>query len=139
MTLRRRRDVWDLVVIGGGIAGLTAAWHGMRRGLATALFEPAPGYGGPTQAVAVCYISNLGNTSVSFTSARIYKEFGVAVPLVTSNCGTLTSQASCRYVANIANSVAHWCRADVSSKGNLRGRLEIRNGSAQVLSTESMR
>ena len=103
------------------------------------LFGSAPGYGGPTQAVAVCYISNLGNTSVTFTSARIYKEFGVTVPLGTSNCGTLTSQASCRYVANIASSVAHWCRADVSSKGNLRGRLEIRNGSAQVLSTESMR
>ncbi|MGH8666388.1 MAG: NAD(P)/FAD-dependent oxidoreductase [Burkholderiales bacterium] len=51
MTLRRRRDVWDLVVIGGGIAGLTAAWHGMRRGLATALFEPAPGYGGQVATV----------------------------------------------------------------------------------------
>jgi thioredoxin reductase (NADPH) len=51
MTLRRRRDVWDLVVIGGGIAGLTAAWHGRRRGLATALFEPAPGYGGQVATV----------------------------------------------------------------------------------------
>jgi thioredoxin reductase (NADPH) len=51
MTLRRRRDIWDLVVIGGGIAGLTAAWHGMRRGLATALFEPAAGYGGQVATV----------------------------------------------------------------------------------------
>jgi thioredoxin reductase (NADPH) len=51
MTLRRRRDIWDLVVIGGGIAGLTAAWHGMRRGLATALFEPGPGYGGQVATV----------------------------------------------------------------------------------------
>ncbi|MPZ43852.1 MAG: FAD-dependent oxidoreductase [Betaproteobacteria bacterium] len=51
MTSRRRRDVWDLVVIGGGIAGLTAAWHGMRRGLATALFEPGPGYGGQVATV----------------------------------------------------------------------------------------
>ena len=46
MSLRRRHDVWDLVVVGGGIAGLTAASHAMRRGLATALFESAPGYGG---------------------------------------------------------------------------------------------
>lgn len=46
MTLRRRRDVWDLALIGGGIAGLTAAWHAMRRGLSVVLFEPAPGYGG---------------------------------------------------------------------------------------------
>ncbi|MCC7079518.1 MAG: FAD-dependent oxidoreductase [Burkholderiales bacterium] len=51
MTLRRRRDVWDLVVIGGGIAGLTAAWHGMRRGLATALFERSSGYGGQVATV----------------------------------------------------------------------------------------
>ncbi len=53
MTLRRRRDIWDLVVIGGGIAGLTAAWHAMRRGLATALFEPGPGYGGQVATVNV--------------------------------------------------------------------------------------
>src|SRR5690606_11799235 len=51
VTLRRRRDIWDLVVIGGGIAGLTAAWHAMRRGLATALFEPGPGYGGQVATV----------------------------------------------------------------------------------------
>src|SRR5690606_13546112 len=51
MSLRRRRDVWDLIVIGGGIAGLTAAWHAMRRGLATALFEPGPGYGGQVATV----------------------------------------------------------------------------------------
>ena len=103
------------------------------------IFGSAPSYGGPAQTVAVCYISNLGGSSVTFSSARVYKEFGVSVPLVTSNCGTLGPQASCRYVASIINSVAHWCRADVSSKANLRGRLELRNSSAQVLSTEAMR
>jgi thioredoxin reductase (NADPH) len=46
MRLRRRRDIWDLVVIGGGVAGLTAAWHGVRCGLATALFEGAAVHGG---------------------------------------------------------------------------------------------
>ncbi|MGE5526904.1 MAG: NAD(P)/FAD-dependent oxidoreductase [Rhodospirillaceae bacterium] len=46
MKPRRRRDIWDVVIIGGGIAGLTAAWHAARRGLATALFEGAPAHGG---------------------------------------------------------------------------------------------
>ena len=53
MTLRRRRDVWDLAIVGGGIAGLTAAWHAMRRGLAACLFEPQPGYGGQVATVNV--------------------------------------------------------------------------------------
>ena len=46
MRLRRRRDVWDVVVVGGGIAGLTAAWHAVRRGLATVLFEGEAAHGG---------------------------------------------------------------------------------------------
>lgn len=46
MRLRRRRDIWDVVVVGGGIAGLTAALQAVRRGLTTALFESAPAHGG---------------------------------------------------------------------------------------------
>lgn len=46
MAIRRRRNVWDLVVIGGGLAGLTAAWHASRRGLSVALFESQPLFGG---------------------------------------------------------------------------------------------
>jgi len=46
MRLRRRRNIWDVAVIGGGITGLTAAWHAMRRGLTTTLFEGAPAHGG---------------------------------------------------------------------------------------------
>jgi len=46
VTLRRRHDIWDIAIVGGGIAGLTAAWHAMRRGMAPCLFEPQPGFGG---------------------------------------------------------------------------------------------
>ncbi|MBI4195586.1 MAG: FAD-dependent oxidoreductase [Betaproteobacteria bacterium] len=53
MAQRRRRDIWDLVVVGGGIAGLTAAWHAARRGLAAALFEAQPGCGGQVATVNV--------------------------------------------------------------------------------------
>ena len=46
MALRRRRDIWDVIIIGGGIAGLTAAWHASRRGLSVALLEAQPACGG---------------------------------------------------------------------------------------------
>ena len=39
MSLRRRRDIWDVVVVGGGIGGLAAAWYAARRGLPTAVLE----------------------------------------------------------------------------------------------------
>ncbi|RPI46137.1 MAG: NAD(P)/FAD-dependent oxidoreductase [Betaproteobacteria bacterium] len=51
MTSRRRHDIWDVAIVGGGIAGLTAAWHATRRGLAVCLFEPQPGYGGQVSTV----------------------------------------------------------------------------------------
>jgi thioredoxin reductase (NADPH) len=43
--------MWDVVVVGGGIAGLTAAWYAARRGLATALFEAQPHCGGQVATV----------------------------------------------------------------------------------------
>ncbi len=46
MAQRRRRDIWDVVIAGGGIAGLTAACEASRRGLAAALFEGEALYGG---------------------------------------------------------------------------------------------
>jgi thioredoxin reductase (NADPH) len=46
MRVRRWRDIWDVAVVGGGIAGLTGAWHAMRRGLATILFEGEAAHGG---------------------------------------------------------------------------------------------
>ena len=51
MSLRRRRDIWDVVVIGGGIGGLTAAWYCARRGLPTALLEAEGILGGQVATV----------------------------------------------------------------------------------------
>jgi thioredoxin reductase (NADPH) len=53
MSLRRRRDIWDVVVIGGGIGGLTAAWYTARRGLPTALLEASAMVGGQVATVNV--------------------------------------------------------------------------------------
>ena len=51
MSLRRRRDIWDVVVVGGGIGGLTAAWYTARRGLPTAVVEAQALLGGQVATV----------------------------------------------------------------------------------------
>jgi len=51
MSLRRRRDIWDVVVVGGGVSGLTAAWYCARRGMPTALLESAGMLGGQVATV----------------------------------------------------------------------------------------
>lgn len=51
MSLRRRRDIWDVVVVGGGIGGLTAAWYTARRGLPTAVLEAQGLLGGQVATV----------------------------------------------------------------------------------------
>src|SRR3954465_3497085 len=51
MSLRRRRDIWDVIVVGGGIGGLTAAWYTARRGLPTALIEAQGLLGGQVATV----------------------------------------------------------------------------------------
>ena len=48
----RRNQGHDLLVIGGGVAGLTAALHGMQRGLSTALLEGEVVFGGQVATVA---------------------------------------------------------------------------------------
>ncbi|HEX2825047.1 MAG TPA: FAD-dependent oxidoreductase [Burkholderiales bacterium] len=51
MSLRRRRDIWDVVVVGGGIGGLTAAWYTARHGLPTAVIEAEGLLGGQVATV----------------------------------------------------------------------------------------
>ena len=82
-TAFQRQKGFDMLVLGGGVAGLTAAWHGARLGLGVALLEPAPLFGGQVATLgaiddfpAVGAQSGPGFAAQLLTSAR---EAGAAV------------------------------------------------------------
>ena len=116
-------------------AGLITATH------AEVIISPPAFGGGPNQAIAVCYYSNLGTTAVTFNSSQIFVEPGNALPEASELCGGAeVAGGRCRTVANnIPNNLAIWCRADVSSRLNVRGRLEIRTNFGVVLTSEEAR
>ena len=49
--VQRRHGRYDVLVIGGGVSGLSAAQHAARRGLGTALIEAGPLFGGQVATV----------------------------------------------------------------------------------------
>ena len=101
----------------------------------------APAFGGPTQNLVVCYYSNIGNSAVTFTSSVILVEPGNPVSEASEFCGgSIPAGGRCRTVSNaIVTNGAHWCRAVVSNRALLRGRMEVRNSSSVVLTSEAIR
>ncbi len=51
----RGRNLWDVIVIGGGVAGLTAAVHAARRGLSVSLVEREIAFGGQVATVNILH------------------------------------------------------------------------------------
>ena len=71
----------DVLVVGGGIIGLVTAWRAARRGLATALVDPAPGGGaaqvaaGMLAAVTELHYGEETLLALNLESARRYPDF----------------------------------------------------------------
>jgi thioredoxin reductase (NADPH) len=84
MSLRRRRDIWDVVVVGGGIGGLTAAWYAARRGLPTAVIEADVMLGGQVATVNTLddWPSTKDESGVELASAMAAKLENNAVEIV---------------------------------------------------------
>ena len=81
-------------MVGGGIAGLTAAWYAARRGLATALFESQPSCGGQVATVNVLddWPSVGESSGVEIAAALVDKLHGQAVEVSYQPVLALTSR-----------------------------------------------
>jgi hypothetical protein len=101
----------------------------------------APAFGGPTQNVLVCYYSNIGNSSVTFSSSSILAEPAIAVGEASEFCGgAIGAGQRCRTVSvTLLTDRAYWCRAVVSAKAGIRGRAEFRNSSGTILTSQEIR
>ncbi|MFD8384451.1 glycine oxidase ThiO [Streptomyces sp. NPDC059679] len=72
---------YDALVVGGGIIGLVTAWRAARRGLRTAVADPAPGGGaaqvaaGMLAAVTELHYGEQTLLALNLASARRYPEF----------------------------------------------------------------
>ena len=82
-SVRRRGSGYDVLVIGGGIAGLTAAWAAARRGFATALLEEAPLFGGQVANVEALEgfptVSETSGTALASALVDACRALGVVV------------------------------------------------------------
>ena len=89
----------------------------------------------------VCCYSNIGKATINFTSSTIHVEPGNTVTESSDSCGgPIGAGQRCRTVSvTIVTNGAHWRRAVIDNKASLRGRMEIRNSSGTVLSTEDIR
>ncbi|MEZ7007321.1 glycine oxidase ThiO [Streptomyces sp. AD55] len=91
----------DVLVVGGGIIGLVTAWRAARRGLATAVVDPAPGGGaarvaaGMLAPVTELHYGEQALLALGLASAERYPDFAAELSDATGHdlgyrrCGTL--------------------------------------------------
>lgn len=99
-------------------------------------------YGGPAQAVAVCYFYNSGTTPLGLSGTQLSDQFGNISTLTVNQCGsaTLLPGRACGIAANIANNSVYSCKTVVSpNKTDARGILEVRDSSQRTLQNIQLR
>lgn len=98
-------------------------------------------YGGPDQAVAVCYFYNSGGSSLGLSGTQLADQNGTPSTLTVNQCGaTLPAGQACGIAANIANNTVYSCKTTVSpNKTNARGILEVRDISQKTLQNIELR
>ena len=120
----------------------------MLLGLSTAVYADilAAGaiYGGPTQAIAACYIFNAGTGTVRVVTNQILREVqnqpAANVLLASDQCGpTLAPDSICVIAANILNA-PHACKFTLFPSGaDVRGSFEVRTSGGVVLKNVDLR
>ncbi|MFO1036962.1 MAG: hypothetical protein U1E45_08965 [Geminicoccaceae bacterium] len=83
----------------------------------------------------VCYLANVGSSSITVSNPKILNQNARAVPLSINTCGrSLAGGRICVWAVNQSGADLgdwHLCRVDLSSKTNARGSMDLRkrNGS----------
>ena len=99
-------------------------------------------FGGPSQAIAVCYVFNAGNSPVRMSVPQILNEFGEAQKLDINGCSSsLGGGLTCGVASqHIANNETFSCVVSIGpSKANVRGVLELRDANENVLQNTQLR
>ena len=98
---RNTADTFDVVVLGGGVIGLSVAWRLRQRGLSVAVVDPDPGHG--TSWVAAGMLAPVSEVAygeerllgLNIDSARLWPSFAAELEELSGEpsglweCGTL--------------------------------------------------
>lgn len=124
MTMRKRQ-AHDVAVIGGGIAGLTAAWHAAQAGLSVVLVEASPLFGGQVATLdrvdGFPFIAPVSGHGLAASLLEATVQAGVT--LVEADVIAIEQEGALRRVVTEAG--AHRCRAVVVASGCRRRLLNV--------------
>ncbi len=123
--VQRRHGRYDVLVIGGGVTGLTAAQHAARRGLSTALLEGEPLFGGQIATVEQLdgYSAGGALSGVDLAVGLVEHCRSLGVAIIEAAVETLSAEGGGHVVA--AAGERHRARAVVVASGARLRRLGV--------------